>query len=196
MNNKKIFAITGGIGSGKSFVLSVLKKVGYYTLSSDVIVSELYQKNSVKAKLKKIFPNAVSGVFNLKLDKAVIANTVFSDKEKHFCLTSTITPLVLKEIKKRTKRLSGLIFVEVPLLFECNYQNEFDGVIVVKRVLTERVKSVINRSNLTKEQVLERISKQVDYDNIDLTNYIVLENNTEKEQFEKEILALAQSLEN
>ena len=51
-----------------------------------------------------MFPSAVSGYFNLVVDKAEIARLTFNDKVKHAELTNAITPLVLKEIEKRAKK--------------------------------------------------------------------------------------------
>ena len=194
MKTKKLIAITGGIGSGKSFALSVLKKAGYPTLSCDQIVKELYQKRAIKRLLKKTFPSAVSGYFNLVVDKAEIARLTFNDKVKHAELTNAITPLVLKEIKKRTSKMQGLIFVEVPLLFECSYQDQFDGVLVIMRDKTARIESVKTRSNLTEEQIVARINKQVDYDKLDLSNYTVIKNNGDKESLLKTIKTNTQNL--
>ena len=196
MKTKKLIAITGGIGSGKSFALSVLKKAGYPTLSCDQIVKELYQKRAIKRLLKKMFPSAVSGYFNLVIDKAEIARLTFNDKVKHAELTNAITPLVLKEIKKRTSKMQGLIFVEVPLLFECSYQDQFDGMLVIMRDKTARIESVKARSNLSTEQVLARMNNQVDYDAIDLSSYSVINNDGDKESLEKTVLSIAKSLEN
>ncbi len=195
MKTKKLIAITGGIGSGKSFALSVLKTNGYQTFSCDTIVSELYQKHSIKKLLKKMFPTAVSGCFRLVVDKSEIAKITFFDKKKHAELTNAITPLVLKEIQTRVKNLQGVIFVEVPLLFECSYQNEFDKVLVVVRDKNARIESVKARSNLSTEQVLARMNNQVDYDTIDLSNYIVINNDGDKQNFERKILEIAKSLE-
>ncbi len=194
MKKNKIIAITGGIGSGKSFALSVLEKEGYPVLSSDKIVNELYKKNSVKRKLKRLFPTAVSGFINLTIDKKVIAKAVFNNKEKHQQLTKAITPLVLKQIKKRTKTIEGLIFVEVPLLFECGYQTEFDGVMVIVRDKKSRIDSVITRSNLTEQEVLARVSYQLDYDSLDLSEYIVITNDGDKQRFTNLILSTAKKI--
>ena len=196
MKTKKLIAITGGIGSGKSFALSVLKKADYQTLSCDQIVKELYQRHTIKRLLKKMFPSAVSGYFNLVVDKAEIARLTFNDKVKHAELTNAITPLVLKEIEKRAKKMHGLIFVEVPLLFECSYQDQFDGVLVIMRDKTARIESVKARSNLSTEQVLARMNNQVDYDAIDLSSYSVINNDGDKESLEKTVLSIAKSLEN
>ena len=102
---KKI-AITGGIGSGKSSVLEILKNQGYVVMSSDAIVSDLYKKRRVRKMLKELFPEAVTG-FMLKIDRKEIARQVFSDVVKHKLLTDLITPLVIEEIFKRAQKLKN-----------------------------------------------------------------------------------------
>lgn len=195
MKLNKVVALTGGIGSGKSYALSVLSDAGYPTLSSDEIVKELYQTNAVKKKLKRLFHLAVTGKKELVLDKSIIANTVFKDQKLHQKLTKTITPLVLKEIKKRTKGMIGLVFVEVPLLFECKFQKYFDAVMVIMRDKNTRISSVMARNNMTEDQVLERMNKQVDYDNLDLSECLVIENNGDLSFFKGKVLQIAYELD-
>ena len=84
--------------------------------------------------------------------------------------------------------------MEVPLLFECGYQDKFDGVIVIQREINARIESVKKRSNLTKEQILARITAQVDYSKIDLSNYKIIINDGDKIELEKSILDYAKSL--
>lgn len=175
MKNKKI-AVTGGIGSGKSTVSKILSDLGYVVLSCDKIVSDLYEKRKIKLLLKKIFPDAIKGFFNPTIDRASIARSAFNDKTLHTRLTNTITPIVMAQVEKACKKLSGVVFVEVPLLFECNYQDFFDAVIVVNRDKVARINSVKLRSNLTEQQIIERINNQVDYDSIDLSPYTVIIN--------------------
>ncbi len=193
MKTKKI-ALTGGIGSGKSYALDVLSINGYQTLSCDLITADLYKKASVKRLLKKLFPTAVSGFFNLKIDRKEISKIAFNDKGKLDELTSAITPLVMEEVNKRSSKLKGTVFVEVPLLFERNYQSCFDAVIVITRPLTERIESVKNRSKLSEEQIVARINNQVDYESIDLTPYFVIENNGSKEDFSAKVLSVAKNI--
>ncbi len=192
--NKNLFAITGGIGSGKSLVLSILKDAGFLAISSDQIVSKLYKTHSVKVLLKKMFPSAVSGEKRLSINRAEISKQVFTDKDKHALLTSTITPLVLQEILKRAKKTTKPLFVEVPLLFECNYQDYFDGVIVVMRDKNARIESVKVRSNLTQEQILARISNQVDYDALDKTPYTIINNDGDIIALKDKVLKTANDL--
>ena len=191
---KKLFAITGGIGSGKSSVLSILKDARYDTLSSDQIVSKLYKTHKVKALLKEMFPSAVSGEKRLRLNRAEISKQVFVNKNKHALLTDTITPLVLDEILKKAKTSRSPLFVEVPLLFECKYQDYFDGVIVVMRDKKARIESVKARSNLSQEQILSRMKNQVDYDALDLSPYTVITNDCDIIALKDKVLNIAKEL--
>ncbi len=177
--NKRI-AITGGIGSGKSLVLSTLSELGFNTLSSDKIVADLYKTRKVKKMIREYFPTAVTGKLNLKIDKVELAKVAFATSESHQLLTLLITPLVMEKINKLTQNKKGLFFVEVPLLFECEYQTNFDEVWVITRPLKDRIESVKVRSKLTEEQILERIRKQVNYDTLDLSTYTVIENSGDK----------------
>ena len=186
MKTNKIIAVTGGIGTGKSTVCDILCKKGYVVFSSDQIVSDLYKKRSVRKILKNLFPTAVKGIF-LKIDRKEISKIVFNDKDKLALLTSAITPLVLKEILRRYKNLTGVCFAEVPLLFECSYQNEFDGVLIISRPLKDRIESVKKRSNLTEEEIISRINAQFNYDIADLKDYTVIINDDNLEGLEEKI---------
>ena len=194
MDKKTVTAVTGGIGSGKSTALEILSNAGYEVLSSDKIVHELYEKRSVKKILKRIFPDAVSGVIKLKLNKKRVAELAFSNKALHKKLTDAITPLVLKEILYRTKDATGKIFVEVPLLFECGYQGYFDKVLVVTRDKVKRIESVKTRSNLTEQEIIARMKDQVDYDALDLTPFITINNDGDYSSLKEKVLSFAKSL--
>lgn len=193
-NAKKLVAITGGIGSGKSLALTILNEKGYSTLSCDKIVSDLYKTHKVKLMLKALFPDGVNGNKRLTIDRKAIAQKTFSDKGLHKQLTDLITPLVIKRVQNIARRTKDTLFVEVPLLFECNYQNYFDYVLVIMRNKSARIESVKLRSNLTEKQVLDRIKSQIDYDKLDLTNFIVLQNDGEKGAFAKALISAIEKI--
>ena len=177
MKNQKIIAVTGGIGSGKSSVLEILKGLGYPVFSCDEILNEVYSSRTVKKQLKKLFPSAIKGIFCLKIDRKALSKLVFSSPENRRKLESITHPEILRLAKEKIKKVGAFLsFLEVPLLFEGDYQDGFEGVIVVKRNIDDRINSVKSRSNLSREQVLSRISAQVDYDLLDLSKYIVIQN--------------------
>ncbi len=194
MKKNLLIAITGGIGSGKSTVTNIIKENSFLTLSSDEIVSEIYKERKIKKLLRLLFPTAVTGRIKLTIDRAEIAKQVFMDKEKHRQLTELITPIVMARIIAVYKAVGGVIFAEVPLLFECEFQKYFDKVIVVTREKEKRIESAMLRSHLTREQVESRINNQVDYDSLDLTPYTVIENNGTTDNLKEKVNEIINSL--
>ena len=192
---KKIVAITGGIGSGKSTLLEILKKKGYFVISSDQIVKDIYKKRWFLREIKKLFPNAVKGFLCLRADKKVIADEVFRNSEKRQKLNLLVHPTVMREgLKQLRNNGKELSFMEVPLLFEGGYENQFDKVIVVNRGLEERIESVKFRSGLTREEILERINAQIDYETTDFSKYILIKNDKSKDELSLEIERILETL--
>ena len=189
MKNNTLIAITGGIGSGKSTALEIINELGFSTISCDQITRELYDKQWFLRKVKKIFPSAISGVFVLKADKKLISKEVFSDKVKYEKLNELATKYIFKIALKRASKFSNKVFIEVPLLFENDYQHFFDYVIVIMRELDARIDSVMARSKLSKDEVLDRINSQFNYDNVGDTFFKVY-NNGEKELLKKELITI------
>ena len=189
MKNNTLIAITGGIGSGKSTALEIINELGFSTISCDQITRELYNKQWFLRKVKKIFPSAISGVFVLKADKKLISKEVFSDKVKYEKLNELATKYIFKIALKRASKFSNKVFIEVPLLFENDYQHFFDYVIVIMRELDARIDSVMARSKLSKDEVLDRINSQFNYDNVGDTFFKVY-NNGEKELLKKELITI------
>lgn len=188
MKKNKIIALTGGIGSGKSSALNYLKSQGFDTLSCDDVCRELYKKHKVKRQIQKMFPNAVDGRVFLKINRAVLAETVFDDDKKYNLLYSYTTPLILKATLKRMKKFKNDAVIEVPLLFECTASEHFDGVIVILRDKQKRIFAVTERSALTEEQVEKRMARQIDYDGCDFSKYSVVYNNGSKVELFEGIL--------
>lgn len=168
-------AITGGIGSGKSTVSNIIKNLGYTVVSTDEITAKLHADQNVLLKIKEIFPSAVTGEKQLILDKNILSEEIFFDKEKLSRLNKLMHPLIMNNTFAILDKYP-VAFAEVPLLFESKLESMFDKVIVVKRDKNSRVSSVIKRSNLTENQVLSRINNQIDYDTFDFSKYNVIIN--------------------
>lgn len=158
---KKKIAITGGIGSGKSTLVKLIRKTGYDVYSCDAIYQKIINTKEYIDAIAKIFPSAVcSGIIN----KNLLAEIIFNDPAAREKLNNVAHPLIMHELEKHMQEGCGpLVFAEVPLLFECGFEKNFDGVIVVMRNDEQRIQSVAQRDNLTTEQVRKRIYAQVDY---------------------------------
>lgn len=189
-----LIAVTGGIGSGKSEVLSALKENGYSVVSCDKVAAALYKNAAFKRALKKAFPSAVKGFIFLKVNKAEIAENAFFDDEGYQKLLETVTLPVYARALKEAKKLKGPVFVEVPLLFECEKQGDFDRVIVVMREKEARAESVEKRSGLKKSEIAARMARQTDYDSMDLSMLRVIYNDGDISELKDSAVKLAAAL--
>lgn len=191
-NNKNIpviIAITGGIGSGKSTVLKIIKEAGERTFSCDEITGDLYKTHALKETLKKLFPSAVSGEKRLTVNKKRIAELCFNDDDNYKKLSDVVTAPVFNETMKRAKKSSApRVFIEVPLLFEYGLQNYFDKTIIVMRDKKTRIESVKRRSNLDENGIINRINRQFDYDDANLGDYIIINNDGDESALKKAVL--------
>lgn len=159
--SKKI-AITGGIGSGKSTVLSFLKENGYPVFSCDEIYKQLLLDREYIEKIEKLFPSAVQ---NGQVERQVLADIVFKDKQALEILNGIAHPLIMERLYENMRNCTNILaFAEVPLLFEGNYQSQFDAVIVVQRSKEQRIAAIVARDGLTRIEAMRRISAQFDYD--------------------------------
>ena len=166
MKDRVSVAVTGGIGSGKSTTIKILKELNYPVFSCDEISKELSQEKEYLDKLNKIFPS----VFDAegRLDKIKLAQLVFNDENLLKKLNDFSHPIIMEKLQKRVRSVNGLVFSEVPLLFEGKFENDFDFVIIVLRDLSKRIESVCARDCLKNEQVLDRIKRQFNYEKLDL----------------------------
>ena len=164
MNKLKV-AVTGGIGSGKSTVIDIISSLGYPTLSADKITRDLYNEKPVILGLVSIFGKDI--LKEDKIDKDALSKIVFSNKEKLSLLNDFFHPIIIKKLFKEMEVLdSKIVFAEVPLLFECNLQREFDEVLIIMRDEDKRIDSVALRDNTTREKVVARIKNQINYENL------------------------------
>ena len=170
-SNVKI-AITGGIGSGKSVVSDMISKFGYPVFSCDKIYAELLTNKNFIGKIEENFPGtAKDGVLN----RQKLSNIVFSDNAALQKLNGLTHTAIMEEAFKKMSSYK-LSFLEVPLLFENNFEDKFDSVIVILREESERISAVVKRSGLSEEQVKKRINSQFNYDNYDFAKYYVIHN--------------------
>lgn len=158
---KKNIAITGGIGSGKSMAASLIEKMGYPVFSCDEIYKEVLRSADYIQKIEEYFPAALS---DGQIDRKKLAEIVFCDEEKRKKVNELAHPLVMKRLKMKMSACEdGLVFAEVPLLFEGNFESEFDEVLVIKRALAARIQAVQDRDGLDTNAIQSRIQSQFDY---------------------------------
>ena len=162
----KRIAITGGIGAGKSSVSDIIRKLGYTVIDCDALSREVTAKGS--PLLSYVERELGSGLVDAdgNFDRKAAASLVFSDREKYLRfnrLVQTAIKIRMMDIfySKKLERRESLVFAEVPLLFEASWQEYFDEVILVTADESVRIERVRKRSDMTEEQVRERMARQM-----------------------------------
>ena len=171
--SKRLIAVTGGIGSGKSAVLEHLRSLGFATVSADAIARGIYEDEEVLGKTREAFPDCVGDT----VDRKKLAAVVFADEEARKRLEAITHPAIMCRLFAQALACRGnVVFAEVPLLFEGGYASMFDGVIVVLRPLASRLAAVMRRDGLTEAEAMARIRNQRDYEKNPPIGHTVLYN--------------------
>jgi dephospho-CoA kinase len=181
-----IIGLTGNIGSGKSTVAAFLREMGYPVLDADLLAERARELK--KAELKALFPEAFLGE---ELDRRRLAQLVFSDPQRLRALEELIHPEVRRLLEEELSRLEApLVFVEIPLLFEKGWEGRLQGTILVAAPLEERLKRVMARSGLSREEVLARERAQMPEEEKRRRATWVLENRGSLEDLRAQVQAL------
>lgn len=153
--------ITGGIGSGKSFIAAIIERMGFPVYYSDVRSKELTNTHpTIRKNLIFLFGESV--YLGGELDKKVLAGAIFSNDELRLKVNQLIHPIVRQDFEDWTKaQKSDLIFNEAAILFETGAYRNFDSTILVCAPEELRLKRVLNRDIITKEEVLARMNNQL-----------------------------------
>ncbi len=189
--------ITGGIGSGKTTVCKVFELLGvpvYYT--DDEAKKILDSNKEVKFNIQNAFG---SDVLNNEgeIDKKKLASTVFSNKEKLEKLNSIVHPAVRAHFENWSRFFLSQKYIlkEAAILYESGAYKMVDKVIMVTAPLELRINRAMQRDKVTREQVEQRISKQLsDEEKIRRSLFVI--HNDEKQLLIPQILDIHNQLTN
>ncbi|MFQ3297474.1 MAG: dephospho-CoA kinase [Flavobacteriales bacterium] len=157
-----IVGLTGGIGSGKTTVAEVFKKLDSVAVYiADVEARKIMNSSDViRTKLLQAFGKETYK--GSELNRQYLANTVFESEEKLTILNNIVHPEVKKHFLDFATRNTHKAYVlyESAILFESNSSQQCDFVISVFLDKEERIKRVLDRDKTTKKEVLSRINSQ------------------------------------
>ena len=148
--------ITGGIGSGKSYVCQQLKALGYEVFDCDNAAKKLMHTSpEIRVKLTELIgPNAYDADGNL--NKPVVANFLMSSMRNTRAVNQIVHPAVFDAF-----RASGLDFMESAIIFESGAHKLVDKVVAIIAPKEMRIQRVMNRDHISREQVEEWMRHQL-----------------------------------
>lgn len=156
----KHYALTGGIGSGKSTVLKLFNELGVPTFAADDSAKKAMEQDaSIQQQIVEIFGEA--SYIKGKLNRSFIAQKVFGNQEKLQQLNAVVHPAARAAyVNWQQKQDAPYTIYEFPLVFELGEQDRFDGVILVVSSESLRIQRVKKRDNIYEDAIRKRIMHQ------------------------------------
>lgn len=182
----KIIGLTGGIGSGKTTIANYFKSLGIPVYIADDEAKKIMQLPDIIASLKESFGDEIFNNNILNTEK--LANIVFNNPESLNALNKIVHPAVKKhfELWLLSHKNAPFIIKEAAILFESGSYKYCDKIITVNSPLETRIKRVMERDKVTREDVLKRINNQwSDEQRISKSDFII--KNTSLEDTKKQV---------
>ncbi len=170
-----VVALSGGIGSGKSTVLSLLVEQGATPVDADAIVHELQAPGTpMLAAIAEAFGNQVIRADG-SLDREAVGAIVFRDEEARTRLGAIVHPPVIAEMGRRARagieRGDPLVILDIPLLFEGARRGtgaatamNYDATILVWVPMETQVVRTLARDGCDEAEARRRIAAQLPID--------------------------------
>lgn len=195
LENKKVkIGITGGIGSGKTYICNLLRERGYEVYNCDDEAKRLMlEDEEIISQIKTLIGNDAYTPDG-QLNKPVIANFIFSDKDNAAKVNSIVHPAVKRDFLRWAEGKQVAI-MESAILFESGFDNVVDTTVLIWADARNRLKRAMTRDHATCEQIEARMAAQISDDEARRkADYIFRHNNYD--ETENEMRKLIQYIEN
>ena len=185
--------LTGGIGSGKSTVAKIFEVLSVPVYYADDVAKKIMNSDEeLKKAIKEHFGE--ESYINDQLNRPYIASLVFNNKEKLELLNSLTHPATIRDASKwMQQQTSSYTIKEAALIFESGSAEHLDYVIGVYAPLPLRIKRLMHRDHITKEEIQQRMSRQIDEEiKVRLCDAIII--NDEQQMVTTQVLQLHEQL--
>ena len=157
---KKI-AITGNIGSGKSWVCELFRqRLGIPVYNSDEAAKRMYFEPDVREKLVQRFGKEIY-LSDTELDRKRIADLIFSDEKAQKDLEGILYPALFVDFARWMEQQNApYVLFESALIFEKRLEKQFDAVVMVSASETTRLRRAMLRDRCDEATIRARMAKQ------------------------------------
>ena len=175
-------AITGGIGSGKSHVCRLLVRRGIAVYDCDAAAKRLMRdSNELRSALTQLVGPGTD--INKVLQKAVLAQFLLASETNKQAVNNVVHPVVARDFLQ-----SGCNWLESAILFDSGFDKRvlFDRIVCVTAPLEVRIKRIMGRDHITREQALRWITCQMPQEEMAKRSDFIISNDG-AEDLEKQI---------
>ena len=153
--------ITGGIGSGKSYVCNLLQQQGYAVYDCDSAAKRLINTSQeIRQELTNLIgPNTY--LDDGRLNKGAVAEFLLASENNAHAIDHIVHPAVFRDFQE-----SGMQWMESAIMYESGINQLVDRVIVVTAPLEVRIQRVMKRDGISRENVLQWMQRQWSQDKV------------------------------
>jgi dephospho-CoA kinase len=156
-------ALTGGIGTGKSYVAERLRRAGVPVVDADVLAKQVVLPDTpgLRAVVERFGPAVLDATG--ALDRPALAAIVFADRAARRDLEAIVHPAVragIDEFLASVPPTTPFAVADIPLLFETGRAGEFDVIVVAACPPAMQVERVMARDAATRQQAEQRVAAQ------------------------------------
>ncbi len=156
----KFIGITGGIGSGKSYVAQIIERMGYPVYYADKEARILMNSHPIISETlinwfgKEIYSNG-------ELNRVKMATCIFHDEQMRLKVNQLVHPLVREAfVNWASNQNKPLVFNEAAILYETEAYKKFHEIILVTAPVALRITRVMKRDGISEEQIRDRMEAQ------------------------------------
>ena len=194
----RIIGITGGIASGKSTMTEFLRQQGYQVIDADQVVHDLQEPGGrLYQALLSTFGSAILQEDG-RLDRPKLGAMIFGNPEVLAQSSQLQNEIIREELAHRRDLLAeteAVFFMDLPLLFELEYDNWFDQIWLVDVTEETQLSRLMNRNALNQEEAEKRIAAQLSLQEKRKRADVLIDNNGFLEGTRQQIRDALQKLE-
>lgn len=184
----RLIGLTGPTGAGKSSVSKVFSESGFAVVNADEVAHNALLDTECIRRLVSAFGKEILCDDN-SINRKALAKAAFATKENTRTLNSITHPVIIRLSEDKFTNLADAgyknIIFDAPTLFEAGMDKDCDLIISVICPLDERIKRIIKRDNITRDEALARINAQKDNTFYTERSDFVIENNGDIETLTK-----------
>ncbi|MDD7317495.1 MAG: dephospho-CoA kinase [Prevotella sp.] len=163
-------AITGGIGSGKSYVCQILRQQGIDIYDCDSAAKRLMRtSDELKEQLKRLVGDSV--YIDGQLNKPFLVQFLLAGEENKRAVNGIVHPAVARDFEA-----SGKEWMECAILFESGFYHLVDRIICVSAPRELRISRIMERDGITRSKAEEWIGIQMSQEEVEKRSHIVINN--------------------
>jgi len=189
-------AIAGNIASGKSQVENILINCGFKVIDSDVVNQNLlYSDKIVINQIKSVFGTEIFDEKG-KISKKKLGEIVFNSPEKKYLLENILHTKIYEEINRffEKNKEEKVVFASIPLLFEVNWEKNFDKIIFISADENLRLERLMKRNNFSYDEAVKRINSQQNEEEKIKKSDFVIYNNSDLKELKKSVFDVIEKL--